>query len=86
MKTFSDKGRNRLRPLAGQTFSDDSPLDMELNINANKTIRSMYPLGTVFGTDSLVDSETHYTAGQLFPILADFADYIAPLHKPARKW
>ena len=81
-KTHSEKGRNRLRPLTGQVFDDGIKIDTTMNINANKTIRTMYPLGTIFGSATLMDTTTHYTAGEIFPMLHNTEDYVQTDHIP----
>lgn len=66
-KTMSDKGRNRLRPLAGQTL-DGAKVDPTMNVQSDKTIRSMYPLGTTFGSDTLELRSGFYDTGKIFPL------------------
>lgn len=80
-KTMADKGRNRLRPLAGQTL-DGSKVDQTLNVQSDKTIRTMYPIGTVFGSDTLVMCSGYYQAGTIFPLGIRDDEYKAEGHRP----
>lgn len=80
-KTMADKGRNRLRPLAGQKL-DGVDVDQTLNVQSDKTIRSMYPLGTTFGSDSLSLRSGYYEAGRLFPLGLRDDEYKLPDHRP----
>lgn len=81
-KTYSDKGRNRLRPLPGQNIEGESTLvDITLNVQASRTIRSLYPLGTIFCSNSLINSGTFYTAGDLYPMVSP-DQILQPEHTP----
>lgn len=80
-KTLADKGRNRLRPLSGQTLSG-SPVDPALNVQSDKTIRSEYPLGTVFGSDTLSVRSGFYEAGRIYPLGIKDSEYRNPDHRP----
>lgn len=80
-KTMADKGRNRLRPLAGQTL-DGVDVDQTLNVQSDKTIRTMYPLGTTFGSDSLALLSGYYAAGKLYPLGLRDDEYKSPDHRP----
>lgn len=81
-KTLVDKGRNRLRPLSGQSL-DGSPIDSALNVQSDKTIRSEYPIGTVFGSDSLRMMAGFYESGRIFPLGLKPAEYRKPEHRPS---
>lgn len=81
-KTMADKGRNRLRPLAGQTLGGVL-VDQTLNVQSDKTIRSMYPIGTVFGSDTLVLCAGYYQAGTIYPLGIRDDEYKLPAHKPS---
>lgn len=81
-KTMADKGRNRLRPLAGQML-DGSKVDQTLNVQSDKTIRTMYPIGTVFGSDSLTLCSGYYQSGNIFPLGLRDDEYSRPEHKPS---
>lgn len=81
-KTMADKGRNRLRPLAGQTL-DGSVVDQTLNVQSDKTIRTMYPIGTVFGSDHLTLCSGYYQSGNIFPLGLRDDEYRIPAHKPS---
>lgn len=82
-KTLSDKGRNRLRALSGQTFTDGTPVDSTWNVQADKKIRSSYPIGTCFGTETLSVSSGFYNAGAIYPLGLRDDEYISPAHKPS---
>ena len=87
-KTVSEGTRNRLRALPKQTFPDGSPVDTTLNIQSDKVIRSQYPIGTVFGTESLElntsRSAEFLEAGSIYPVSPeeDFL-YVDPRHRPS---
>ena len=81
-KTMADKGRNRLRPLAGQML-DDVKVDQTLNVQSDKTIRTMYPIGTVFGSDTLVVCAGYYQAGIIYPLGLRDDEYKRPEHRPS---
>lgn len=86
-KTVSEGTRNRLRALPKQTFPDGTPVDTTLNVQSDKVIRSQYPIGTVFGTDtlSLDTSRTSpfLVAGSIFPVSPEpeFL-YVDEKHRP----
>lgn len=80
-KTMVDKGRNRLRPLAGQML-EGSKVDQTLNVQSDKTMRAMYPIGTVFGSDSLTLCSSYYQAGNIFPLGLRDDEYKHPSHRP----
>lgn len=67
-KTLYDRGRNRLRPLSGQTFEDGTMIDSSLNVQSDKEIRLAYPLGTIFVSDSLIQIGGFYQSGRLYAI------------------
>lgn len=81
-KTMADKGRNRLRPLASQTLEDGSKVDQTLNVQSDKSIRTMYPLGTVFGSDSLKLCAGYYDTGKIYPLGLRDDEYKNPAHRP----
>lgn len=81
-KTMADKGRNRLRPLAGQTL-DGAKVDQTLNVQSDKSKRVMYPLGTVFGSDRLELRSGYYDAGDIFPLGLRDDEYKNPSHRPS---
>ena len=83
-KTMADKGRNRLRPLAGQ-FLDGSKVDQTLNVQSDKVIRTQYPIGTVFGSDYLALSSGYYQAGSIFPLGLRDDEYKSPAHRPSEE-
>lgn len=79
-KTVVDKGRNRLRPLSGQTFSSGSPIDPTFNVQSDKLIRTQYPIGTVFCSDVLTEATGYYQAGRLHPM--GTSTYVNPSDAP----
>ena len=81
IRTVTEKSRTRLRALPGQTI-DGVPLDITLNIQADRPIRTMYPIGTVFGTDSLSIDSMFYVAGKIYPLFMDSSMYKDPSHVP----
>lgn len=81
-KTMADKGRNRLRPLAGQML-DGVKVDQTLNVQSDKTIRTMYPIGTIFGSDSLTLCSGYYQSGNIFPLGLRDDEYKRPEHRPS---
>lgn len=81
-KTMADKGRNRLRPLAGQTL-DGAKVDQTFNVQSDKTIRTMYPIGTTFGSDSLTLCSGYYQSGNIFPLGLRDDEYKRPDHRPS---
>lgn len=81
-KTMADKGRNRLRPLSGQTL-EGGKVDPTFNVQSDKTLRTMYPLGTVFGSDTLRLCSGYYDAGNIFPMGLRDDEYKAPTHRPS---
>ena len=86
-KTVSEGSRNRLRALPKQTFDDGTAVDTALNVQADKVIRSQYPIGTVFATDTLTLDTSRgtafITAGNIYPVSAekDFL-YVDERHRP----
>lgn len=82
-KTMVDKGRNRLRPMSGQVFPDGTKVDSTLNVSSDKTIRSLYPIGTVFCSEELSVKSGFLEAGNIYPIGIKPSEYIAPNHKPS---
>ena len=80
-KTVTDKGRNRLRPLSHQTL-DGVEVDSTLNVQSDKVIRSMYPLGTIFGSDYLRLCSGYYDSGKLFPLGLKPDEYKLSEHRP----
>lgn len=83
-KTMSDKGRSRLRALKGQTL-DGADVKQTWNVQADKAIRTMYPLGTIFGSDRLSTSEGYYTAGNIWPLGIRDSDYKKESHRPSEE-
>ena len=81
-KTTLDKGRNRLRPLSGQKIGAND-VDVTLNVQSDKTIRSMYPIGTTFGSERLIEKSGFYEASQIYPIGLSDSDYKNTSHKPS---
>lgn len=80
-KTMVDKGRSRLRPLAEQTL-ESTKVDQTLNVQSDKIIRAMYPIGTVFGSDTLTVCSGYYQAGSIFPLGIRDDEYKSKDHRP----
>lgn len=80
-KTMTDKGRSRLRALKGQVL-DGIEVDQTLNVQADKGIRSMYPIGTTFGSDTLTMAAGYYVAGKIYPLGIARDDYKMDAHRP----
>ena len=59
-----------------------SPIDSALNVQSDKTIRSEYPIGTVFGSDSINIRSGFYEAGTIYPLGLRESDYKTPAHRP----
>ena len=83
-KTMSDKGRSRLRALKGQTL-DGAEVKQTWNVQADKAIRTMYPLGTIFGSDRLSTAEGYYTAGNIWPLGIRDGEYKMESHRPSEE-
>lgn len=88
-KTVKIEGRPRLRPLAGQTDNMGSTIDEGLNVQADSIMRGSYPIGTVFGSESL-ELRTHsstpfYSAGAIYPMGLSLGAYIVGSHIPPKE-
>lgn len=83
-KTMADRGRNRLRPLSGQTLGGVT-VDPTLNVQSDKALRTMYPLGTVFGSSTLILRSGYYEAGLIFPMGLKDDEYKRPEHRPSNE-
>ena len=86
-KTVKIEGRPRLRPLPGQVYGG-SRIDPSLNVQADSIMRGSYPLGTVFGSES-IEIRTHsstpfYSAGAIYPMGLSLGEYIVSSHIPPR--
>ena len=85
-RTVKVGGRQRLRPLPHQKEPSGRHIDESLNVQADSRMREDYPLGTVFGSESLelrsLHSTTFYSAGQIFPIGLNNGDYLSDSHRP----
>ena len=88
-KTVKVGGRQRLRPLPGQTEPSGRHIDESLNVQADSRMREDYPLGTIFGSESLelrsLHSTTFYSAGAIYPIGLNIGDYLRPDHMPSKQ-
>lgn len=84
-KTMADKGRNRLRALTGQKLEDGTPVDPNLNVQSDKTIRTIYPLGTIFVSNKLAPASGYYEAGQIYPIGLRDDEYKDAAHRPTEE-
>ena len=84
-KTMAERGRNRLRPLVGQSFPDGEKIDQTWNVQSDKTIRSMYPIGTTFGSDILYKKSSFYEAGNIYPLGIRDDEYRSDAHRPSEE-
>ena len=88
-KTMRVSGRQRLRPLPGQKETSGRPIEGTLNVQADTRMREDYPLGTIFGSESLelrsIGSTTFYSAGKIYPIGLNNGDYLSQEHMPSRE-
>ena len=86
-KTVRSEGRNRLRPLAGQSEPSGRAIEPMLNVQADSHMRNSYPVGTTFASDSLVlrvrATTPFYSAGAIFPVGIQNGDYIDESHRPS---
>ena len=88
-RTVKIEGRPRLRPLPGQTDIMGQTIAENLNVQADSIMRGSYPIGTVFGSESL-ELRTHsstpfYSAGAIFPMGLALGDYIVASHMPSKE-
>lgn len=81
-KTVVDKGRSRLRPLAGQVLWGEA-VDQSLNVQSDRVIRSSYPIGTVFGSETLSLGSGYYQAGAIYPLGLRDDEYKSAEHRPS---
>lgn len=81
-RTVVDKGRQRLRALSGQKFPDGTLVDPAPNVQSDKGIRSMYPLGTTFASDRLIQRSGYYEAGNLVIVGIRTDEYKDSSHIP----
>ena len=86
-RTVKIGGRQRLRPLPGQKEPSGRHIDESLNVQADSRMREDYPLGTIFGSESLelrsLHSTTFYSAGAIYPIGLNLGDYHSQSHMPS---
>ena len=86
-RTVKVGGRQRLRPLPGQKEPSGRHIDESLNVQADSRMREDYPLGTIFGSESLelrsLHSTTFYSAGAIYPIGLNLGDYHSQSHMPS---
>lgn len=87
-KTVRIGGRQRLRPLSGQTDEFGKPIDETLNVQADSHMREAYPIGTVFGSDN-IEFRTLYTefysAGNIYPLGLDISSLQNLDHHPPKE-
>ena len=88
-RTVTDGGRSRLRPMPHQTDPTGKGVITDLNVQANTAIRSAYPVGTVFASETLemrTKSLTpFYAAGDIFPVSVARRDLVDTLHEPTQE-
>ena len=87
-RTEKIDGRPRLRPLPGQTDASGNVIKNDLNVQADSIMRGSYPIGTVFGSES-IELRTHsstpfYSAGAIYPLGLNLGDYIVGSHVPPK--
>lgn len=87
-RTVKIEGRPRLRPLPGQREPNGNPVSESLNVQADSIMRGSYPIGTVFGSESL-ELRTHsstpfYSAGAIYPMGLALGEYIVGSHMPPK--
>ena len=87
-KTVRIEGRPRLRPLPGQLL-DGNPIDPSLNVQADSIMRGSYPLGSIFGSESIElrahSSTPFYSAGAIYPMGLNLGSYIVGSHIPPKE-
>jgi len=88
-RTVKIEGRPRLRPLPGQTDNQGEQVNDSFNVQADSIMRGSYPIGTVFGSESL-ELRTHsstpfYSAGAIYPMGLALGEYIVGNHMPSRE-
>lgn len=84
-KTMAERGRNRLRPLAGQLLDDGEAVNQSWNVQSDKVIRSMYPIGTTFGSDTLYKRDSFYESGNIYPLGIRDDEYRSDRHRPSEE-
>ena len=87
-RTVKIEGRPRLRPLEGQEDEQGNTINHNYNVQADSIMRGGYPLGTVFGSDSL-ELRSHsatpfYSAGAIYPMGLPLGDYLNGSHVPCQ--
>lgn len=86
-RTVTDGGRSRLRPMPHQTDPSGKGIISDLNVQADTAVRSAYPVGTVFASETLemrTKSVTpFYSAGDIFPVSVASKDLVDPRHTPS---
>jgi len=88
-RTVKVEGRPRLRPLPGQKDSNGDPINEELNVQADSIMRGSYPIGTIFGSET-IELRTHsstpfYSAGAIYPMGLALGEYIVGSHMPGKE-
>ncbi len=86
LRTVMDGGRSRLRPMPYQADPSGKDIIPDLNVQANTAIRSAYPVGTVFASETLElrtrSLTPFYSAGDIFPVSVDAVDLVDANHAP----
>jgi len=88
-RTVKIEGRPRLRPLPGQKDTMGNPIEENFNVQADSIMRGSYPIGTVFGSES-IELRTHsstpfYSAGAIYPMGLALGEYIVGSHMPVKE-
>lgn len=64
-KTVFEKNRPRMRPLSNQNLEGET-INTDWNLSCNQEIRSEYPMGTVFCTDTMTKANGFYQGGEVY--------------------
>ena len=85
-RTVTDGGRSRLRPMPHQSDPSGKGIITDLNVQADTSVRSAYPVGTVFASETLEmrtkNVTPFYAAGDIFPVSVERKDLVDTRHEP----
>lgn len=87
-KTVTEAGIPRLKPLSGQYTPQGDAIDPTYNVQSDRIMRESYPMGTVFGSDT-IELRTHsstpfYSTGAIYPMGLPLGSYIVHSHIPSK--
>lgn len=85
LQSVLEDGRERCKVLSGQTYPSGEVISSTINVSADKGIRSAYPIGTTFVTDSLTPASKYISAGEIRPIGLRDGDYKDSSHIPSEE-